>query len=77
MHNVSAQKDSASVVIPPFKIKWVKSSTTPLPPPHHDSPRSTNNKKKISKGSKKAAPDILAQCNTINDTAKLFWNFTG
>lgn len=63
MHNISAQKDSVSVVIPPFKIKWVKSSTTPFPPPHHDSPRSTNNKK--------AAPDILAQCNTINDTVKL------
>lgn len=53
MHNVSAQKDSASVVIPPFKIKWIKSSTTPLPPPHHDSPWSTNNKKKPQKGAKR------------------------
>ena len=53
MHNISAQKDSVSVVIPPFKIKWVKSSTTPFPPPHHDSPISTNNKKKSQKGAKR------------------------
>ena len=53
MHNISAWKDSASVVIPPFKIKWIKSSTTPLPPPHHDSPWSTNNKKKSQKGAKR------------------------
>ena len=59
MHNISAWKDSASVVIPPFKTKWVKSSTTPLPPPHHDSPGSTNNKKKSQKGAKRLPQTFL------------------